>query len=398
VALSGCVEEDQQIPVTPPPQQVQRTAPLPPPVIEAPTATVVPSQPPPPPPSVDLGGKTDIALLLPLTGPNAALGRDMLNAADLALLELGGPSLALTPKDTHGTPEGAADAARAATGDGAKLIIGPLTTPEVAAVKPIAQAAGIPVVAFSNQIKVAGDGVFLLGFLPKEAARRIASYAHSNGVDRFAVLAPSTPYGQLATDLFQDAVRDAGGTIDQVQFYDPGSPDPRPTVQALSNGGKPNFQGLLIPDSNGQRLKNMASLLPVYNIGQPDVRLLGTDAWDVPDLGSEPAMIGGWYAAPPPDARAGFESRFKQSFGHSPQRLATLAYDAVGIAAVLQKTPGADFSTTALTNPSGFAGPNGIFRLLPDGTTERGLAVLQVERSGISVVSPAPDSFQAVSQ
>ncbi len=339
-----------------------------------------------------------MALLLPQTGTNAALGHDMLDAAQLALSELAGDDLVLTPKDTHGTQDGAADAVRSALADGARLIIGPLTAAELEAVKPVAQQAGISVLAFSNQARVAGDGVFVMGFLPQEEAKRVAGFAHTSGIDHFAVLAPSTPYGQLTANAFQQAVSNAGGTIDQTQYYDPGSSDPRPSIEGLVAGGKPAFQALLLPEPNAQKLMNVASVLPVYQIAQPDVRLLGTDTWDAPNVGNEPALVGGWYAAPPPDARVGFEQRFKQAYGRAPQRLATLAYDAVGVAAVLQKTPGSSFSTTALTNPSGFVGADGVFRLLPDGTTERGLAVLQVERHGVTVVSPAPETFQAVSQ
>ncbi len=379
-----------------PPQQEAALPPPPAPV------EPVPEAPPPPPvePSVpagdlvDTGGRTDIAILLPLSGPNAALGRELLNAADLALNELGSDDMVLTPKDTHGTPDGAVDAAHRAVAEGAKLVIGPLTAGEVEAMKPIVQQAGIDTLAFSNQAKVAGDGVFVLGFLPDQEVKRIIDYAHSTGLQHFALLAPSSPYGQLVAQSFRDSVAAAGATLDDVEYYDPGQNDLRPVIQTLSAGGKFTFTALLVPATSSPKLKLIASLLPVYSIAQPQIRLLGTASWDLPNLGTEPGLVGGWFAAPPPEARARFEQQFAKAFGHKPQRLATLAYDAVGIAAVLHRTPGGSFSTEALTNPSGFAGADGIFRLLPDGTTERGLAVLQVDPGGVSVVSPAIDSFQ----
>ncbi len=333
-------------------------------------------------------------MLLPQTGPSAAVARDMLDAAQLALAELGGDDLVLTPKDTQGTAEGAAAAARDAVADGAKLIIGPRTAAEAEAVAPIARAAGIAVLSFSNQARIAGDGLFVLGFLPEQEAQRIADYAGSTGIKNFAVLSPDDAYGKLATEAFRNAAEAGGGAIQQVQLYDPASHDPRPAIEALS-GGRASFQGLLLPEPTPQRLKDVASILPVYKIGQPDIRLLGIDGWDAPNIGTEPALIGGWYVAPPPEARTGFVQRFTRAYGHAPSRLATIAYDAVGIAAVLQKTPGAGFGVQALTNPSGFAGADGIFRLRPDGTSERGLAVLQVEHDGTSIVSPAPETFQA---
>jgi hypothetical protein len=186
--------------------------------------------------------------------------------------------------------------------------------------------------------------------------------------------------------------------VDQTQYYDPGAPDKSQPITALANGGQPSISALFIPEPSPERLKTLASLLPVYNIDPKQVRLLGPGTWDEPNMGSELALVGGWYAAPPAEARAAFDRRFKEAYAHTPQRLATLAYDSVALAAVLQRVPGSSFKTEALTNPSGFLGADGIFRLRTDGTAERGLAVLQIERHGTSVLSPAPDSFSGLGQ
>ncbi len=368
------------------------------PVVVAPPVVPVAPLPPvvalPPKPTnlVDTGGKIDVALLVPLTGPTAALGHDMMDAAQLSLIELGSDDLVLTPKDTHGTAAGAAAAAQQAIAEGARLIVGPLTAPEAEAVKPIAQAAHVNVLAFSSVASIAGDGMFLMGILPREELTRIVSYAHSTGVDHFAALVPNNAYGQLVADEFSKAVTTVGATLDDSEIYAPDGSDLKPVIRHLAANGKFTFTALLVPET-GTALKNTVAQLGLADINQQKVKLLGTGIWDVPDLGSEPSLIGGWYAAPPPEARAGFQDRFRQAYGHAPQRLATLAYDAVGVAAVLQRTPGADFSAAALSNPNGYAGADGIFRFRPDGTAERGLAVLQVEHGGTSVASPAPESF-----
>ncbi|WP_189049807.1 penicillin-binding protein activator [Aliidongia dinghuensis] len=385
LSLAGC--GTQTVPGKLPGQQ--------PPVatLTAPTLQpAVPAVPQKPANFVDVKGKIDVALLLPLSGPTAALGRDMLDAAQLSLIELGGDDMVLTPKDTHGTAEGAVAAARLAVAEGARIIVGPLTASEADAVKPIAQAAHINVLSFSSVASIAGNGLFLMGILPREELTRIASYARSTGIDHFAAIVPNNTYGQLAADEFGRAVAAAGGTMDDTEVFEPGGADLKPVIKHLAANGKFTFTALLVPET-GPKLKNVVSQLQLADINQQKVRLLGTGIWDVPDLGNEPSLIGGWYAAPPPEARAGFQDRFRAAYGHAPARLATLAYDAVGVAAVLGRTPGADFSAAALTNPSGFAGADGIFRLREDGTAERGLAVLQVERTGASVVSPAPESF-----
>jgi ABC-type branched-subunit amino acid transport system substrate-binding protein len=375
----------------PPPPQAS-VAPLAPPNSATPPAAAVPNE-----HLVDTTGKTDVALLVPLSGPLAGLGHDLLDAGQLAVIELGGETLVLTPKDTKGTAAGAADAARRAIAEGARLIVGPLTAAEVEAVQPLAAAAGINVLAFSNVAKVAGNGIFVLGFLPQQEAARIARYAVSTGLDHLAVLAPSNDYGQLAAGAFKKAGEAAGATVDPVAYYG-ASGDLRAAAKQLAAGGRFAFTAVLLPEPEPARLRAAATALPSAEIDPSKVRLLGTSRWETPRLGQEPSLVGGWYAAAPSDARTGFERRFLTAFGHAPQRLATLAYDAVGVAAVLERTPGAGFSAAALENPSGFAGADGIFRLLPDGTAERGLAVLQVEPDGTTVLSPAPESFEGTGQ
>lgn len=105
-------------------------------------------------------------------------------------------------------------------------------------------------------------------------------------------------------------------------------------------------------------------------------------------------MLGAWFAAPPPAARARFVERFRELFGRSPDRLATLAYDAVALAAVLARGEVPDpYARARLENPDGFAGVDGIFRLTETGTVERGLAVLEVRRDAPLEIDPAPTSF-----
>lgn len=369
---------------------------------------------PPPPAGAE---KLRVALLLPLSGQNAALGGAMLDAAQMALFDVvGDDRLELLPRDTQGKPEAAAEAARSAIADGARLIIGPLLAGEVSAVKPMARAANVAVLAFSTATQLAGDGTFLLSFLARQEVERIATFAHGKGVDRFAVLAPRSPYGEIAVEAMRAAAQADGATLAHVEYYDPAAQDVTPVVQHLvgakvdpatqrkleklaqAKGTPPpepppplDFDAVLLPEG-GQRLKAVSPLLPYYDVDPEKVHFLGTGLWDDPTLGSEPALSGGWYAAPPPSARADFERRFAEIYRHAPPRLATLAYDATALAAVLSRN--ADFSLAALTNPSGFAGVDGIFRLRPDGLVQRGLAVLEVHKTGNVVIDAAPTTFQ----
>jgi ABC-type branched-subunit amino acid transport system substrate-binding protein len=403
----------------PPPRLVPAVPPAPPP--EAPSVILTP------PPGVQ--PKVRIGLLLPLSGAEAAVGRSLLDAAQLAVFEVAGDDFALLPRDTRGTAEGARAAAISALEDGAKLLLGPLFARAVADVAPLARAARINLVSFSNDRSVAGAGIFVTGFLPAQQIRRVVSYARSRGIERFAALVPDTAYGRRVADGLRGAAAQAGGVLTQVEIYGTAQEDVSFAVRRLASYearrgalkrqrdallgaqdevtrqalrrlegletiGRLGFDAVLLPEG-GAPLKAIAPLLPFYDIDTPKVRLLGIAGWHEPGLGREPALVGAWLAGPPPAARAAFEARYKAVFGRPPHALATLAYDATALAAVLAGGEGgADFSIDALTAPNGFAGTAGIFRLLPSGLVQRGLAVIEVTPRGMRVISPEPATFE----
>ena len=102
----------------------------------------------------------------------------------------------------------------------------------------------------------------------------------------------------------------------------------------------------------------------------------------------------GWYPSPDTSGYSAFAQRYRARYGADPVRTATLSYDAVALIARLVQTEGPNaFSEQTLTNPSGVAGVDGVFRFRADGTNERGLAVMKVTPQGGEVVSPAPRSF-----
>jgi branched-chain amino acid transport system substrate-binding protein len=349
-----------------------------------------------------------VALLLPMSGANADLGKAMLEAAQLALFTTGNDQLVLVPRDTNGTAEGAANAARSAIAEGAKLILGPLISDEVDAVKPIARDANVNVIGFATKTQVAGGNVFLMGFLPRQEVAREVAFARERGLSRFAVLAPNSPYGHLMADSLRDITGTSGATLSKTEFFDPRSGDTAASIKhllpggttasasanAAADAGAPAFDALLLPEG-GDRLKQIARQLQAAGLDPMQTHLLGSGLWDDPSIVGEPALAGGWFAASPPEARHDFESRYQTTYGHPPPRLASLAFDAAALAAVLVKSGGPDpFSVQAIENANGFTGVDGLFRFTQDGLVQRGLAVLEVQATGVVVVSPAPRNFQ----
>lgn len=363
-----------------------KTVTAPPPVAQAPEPAPTAVQP--------VAQTVKVALLLPLSGQNAQIGQAMLEAAQLALFDLAGDRFELLPRDTKGTPPGAAEAARQSIAEGARLILGPLFGAEVAAVKPVAINAGVDVLAFTNDWTQAGGGTYVMGFVPADQVNRVAGFARSRGISRFVALAPRNPYGDAVVSALQSASQRLGISA-QVERYEQ-------TVTDLSLPARqvpPQSQAVLLAEG-GQRAQGLAAALAANGSSPQQVKFLGTGLWDDPTLGQEPALVGAWFAAPAPQSRADFEGRFERTYGRKPPRIATLAYDATAIATVLAKmgSPAAPFDRAALTNPGGFEGIDGLFRLRDNGMVERGLAVLEVTPTGSRVLDPAPASFDVLGQ
>jgi ABC-type branched-subunit amino acid transport system substrate-binding protein len=368
-----------------------------------------------------------VALLLPLSSTDREIkqvSQALLNAGELAMFEVNNPDLLLLPKDTHATAEGAAAAAREAIGQGAELILGPLLRDEVLAVTPIAHQYRVPVIAFSTDRSVAGNGVYLLSFQPEQEVARVTQYAAAQGHHVFAAMIPNSDYGARVRDAFVNAARSSGGGVIALQNYDRNAAAMADPVKSLAgyekrmakyrysasqlpdaadvarlqdyqSYGTAPFDAVLLPEG-GTLLRALAPLLPYYDVDPHAVKFLGTGLWDDPIIGKEPALDGGWFAAPSPDAQDAFLSRYRDAYGTVPPRIASLSFDGVALAGSLARAPKHDrFTQSALTNPNGFTGIDGIFRFTADGSTERGLAVLEVTDQGFKVISPAPTTFEA---
>ena len=348
-----------------------------------------------PPPTIG-AGQVKVALILPLTAPgNVGLAaQSMKNAAEMALAEFNSPNIQLLIKDDAGTPPGAQQAVQQALDEGAEIIIGPLLAQTVAPVGQIARSRGVRVIAFSTDSNVATRGVFLLSFMPETDVDRIVDYAIVSGKRSFVALIPENAYGSVMEGQFKQAVARSSARIVALERYplDKAAMQPRIRVAAQAAG---RADAIFIPDG-ADAVPLVVQTLASNGVAVRRTQLLGTGLWDDPAISVDASLHGAWFAGPEPTGYRSFAGRYRGRFGQEPVRTATLAYDAVALVAALVKTQGSQrFTDDVLLNPSGFAGIDGIFRFRPDGTNQRGLAVMRVTASGPQVINPPPRSFGA---
>lgn len=347
------------------------------------------------PPGVTAGaGQVKVALMLPLSasGNAGVAAQSMKNAAEMALFEFKNPDIQLLVKDDGGTAQGAGQAAQQALEEGAEIIVGPLFSHSVSVAGQYAKSRGVPVMAFSTDTSVATRGIYLLSFLPESDVSRIIDYAVANGKRSFAALVPDNAYGAVVEAAFQQAVARRGARVIALERYPVDANKMQEPARRVAQAAS-RADAIFIPDG-ADTVPQLVQALAASGINFKRVQLLGSGLWDDPRIFSNVLLQGGWFAAPDAVGYANFTTRYRARFGQDPVRTATLAYDAVALVAALVKTQGAQrFTEQALTNPSGFAGVDGVFRFRGDGINERGLSVLRVTPSGGQAIGAAPRTF-----
>jgi len=335
-----------------------------------------------------------VALILPLSaaGNAGAAAQSMRNAAELALAEFANPNIQLIVKDDGGTAQGAQMAAEQALTEGAEIVLGPLFSHGVATAGQTTRNRGVPMIAFSTDANVAARGVYLLSFLPETDVERITDYAIANGRKSFIALLPDNAYGTVVEGHLKQVVAQRGGRIVALEHY-PNDPARMAEAVRRISGAARQADTVLIADS-ADTTPQLVQLLASNNVSPRRLKFIGTGLWDDQKLFADPNLAGAWFAAPDSAGFRALAERYRARFGSEPARTASLAYDAVSLVAALVKTQGpARFSEQVLTNPSGFQGIDGIFRFRSDGTSERGLTVMEIQRGAARVISPAPKSF-----
>jgi ABC-type branched-subunit amino acid transport system substrate-binding protein len=342
-------------------------------------------------------GNVRVALLLPLsaTGNAGQIATAFRNAADLALRDFKTAGIQILIKDDQGTADGARQAASDAIAQGAELILGPLFARSVNGVSQVARAARVPVIAFSSDTTTAGQGLYLLSFLPQSDVDRIVSFATTQGKRSIAALLPNNAYGTLVEAALQRAAANSGARVMTTARYelDKTAMQTQATQLAqLVKGG--TVDAVLLPDA-GDATPFLAQVLAANGVTADKMTYLGSGQWDNdPRITGESNLAGAYYPAPESGGFASFSRRYQAAFGAAPSRTASLAYDATSLAAGLAARFGDQrFAEATLTNPNGFIGIDGAFRFLPNGLNQRGLAVYQIQKGQAVMVDPAPKTF-----
>ena len=353
--------------------------------------------------AVDPNQPVRVALLVPLGSGDPgreAIGRSLVNAAQLAQADVRNATIDLVVYPDSGTSAGGATAASQAVAEGAKIIVGPLFSTATAGAESVAAGAGLTVLSFSNNASVAGQNVFVLGNTFDNTADRLVGYGLSRGLANFAVVYPSGLEGESARDAVALAVGRRGGTLVGSEPYSvsvEGIQAAAGPIAARLTGAGAN--AVVLTDGPTGGLAFIAEGLRNNGLSPVQAQFLGMQRWDASaEALAVPGLQGGVFAAPDPALVGAFNGRYQAAYGENPHELAGLAYDGIAMVGALiaqaRAQGGSPFSTARLTQPGGFAGVNGSFRLLPNGLNQRNLAIIEVQNGQAVVTERAARTFE----
>lgn len=380
---------------------------------------------------VSFGGSSNfrVGVLLPLTGDASRFGQGLKNSTMLALEDTKNPNLILQYYDTKSTPEGARTAITNAMNQSSQMIIGPLKSSSVQAISDEVIARRVPVIAFSTSEEVLQPNIYTLGLLVDEQVNRIITYAVKNGRTRLALLLPDNATGIAVAKAAIKSAQQNQIVVSRIGFYPPNTSDFSDILKQMTDYntrsgrmermkkslqakaaqgddssqkalrrvathdtlGEVDFDMVLIPES-GAKLKSAISMFGYYDVFAPDVKFLGTSIWENSKLNNESSILGSWYPVMSRNHSNYFANKYAFTFGEKPQALYSLAYDAVALSNAMANQSGGDL-TAVITNPDGYVGINGMFRLFENGYNQHSMDIMEVRKTGDAVIDEAPKRF-----
>lgn len=356
-----------------------------------------------------LSAVTRVGLLIPKTGPNSRLGTELLRGAELALFAMRDPSIELLSFDTAGGPA-AAMAARQAMAADVDIVVGPLFSQSVIAARSIIGQRGVPMLALSNNLQIADQASWLLGYMPEQQIELLLGHALTVGHSKIAILVEESPFGQrlaahtvqrlqqlgLTPEVMQTLTQAQLAADDQLKTaireftgYVPLEEDEE--APAFADLPPPRFDAVVFAGGAEFALRT-APVLAYYDADSERVLYLGNAQWNQRRLLMEPSLYGALFASRPTGQDDRFNTLWADIWESRPGTLARLSFDAMAMISVVARNKPPRWRA-ALVSDSGFNGFSGAYRLYPDGSNRRAFELRQIGSGVSTLFRSAPDKL-----
>jgi len=313
-----------------------------------------------------------VGVLAPLSGPDAAEGREIMNAVRLAaaMVDI---EVDFRIRNTDGTIAGTMEGALSLIKDvGAQILIGPVVEELALVAAGIAEASGVPILLPHTHGEAATslcENVYQLQATPKIQAEHLADTAiDSFGMQTFAVLQPVSGEALEYADAFIGRVEERGGSIIAIGDYFEGTTDFQSQMESIRRAGiglsladtsdVSVFDVAAIEEANEDTLQELVPVGSIDAIVAPGINsedavyiaiqvnfqylvttIMGGPAWNSYNIinGGGPYVQGTiftdtysqtWVSS----TQVSFANNYDAMFSEQPGRAATLAYDAAMLA------------------------------------------------------------------
>ena len=382
--------------------------------------------------AMDSGSDTqNIAVLLPLSGQNAQIGKTIRASVETAVLQRAPKSLSVSFYDTNNN---LSETINTVLETNPRIIIGPVFADNARLVRE-SKPSELPVLSFTSDATAIGDGVMTMALMPTNSVETIISQMPSDNIRSFIIIAPNSTSGKLMAGTAKRAAEIYNVPLSGLFYYDSGNANSikdtaktasMNTARAAANTrvreilsdiltneklsalefsninmqlekvsrtdtlGRLPYNAILFL-GNSDDTKKLASFMRYFGVSSRDAKLYGSALWDGSDIASDITMTGAKYATMSQSNDA-FATTYQTLTGEAPSRLATFGYDATNIAIGMIHS---DKSNAAyLLDPSGYIGTDGLIRLKPTGDNERALRIVKLNGDGTtSDIIQAPTSF-----
>lgn len=335
-------------------------------------------------------GSAKITMLLPLSAPGATgeTGRKMLDAAKLAMADLGNGLLTLTVEDTQGDSAHASELSIKAITTGAKVVIGPTELPAAQHIAKLSGPKRPPVLALANNF-TGGPGVYAVRLSEADSAAAGAAGIAAKGSKKFVLLVAAGSNGSAVEKRVANSLSIYGATLAVTIPYSAGDGGTKAVTDMGSLVDAPD--AVIVASGDDSPLQILAALKSKGIPGRT-IAVVGTNRWLERPI--EPLFEGAYIATLDPRETGPIADRFKTTYNYQPDVNVAYAYDMVALTAGIASAVGPDgFSKQVLENPSGFRGSTGLFRFRADGSSQRSMPFYRVEKGALKLVARSTSGF-----
>ncbi|MBR5904582.1 MAG: penicillin-binding protein activator [Alphaproteobacteria bacterium] len=383
----------------------------------------------------DDGGKSaSIAVLLPMTGDFRTMGNDIKTSVETAFLRKTKPNIKLTFFDLSGTRANRDIVIGQALASNPDVIIGPIFAEDTRILRD-KKSSNTPVISFTSDVSALGDDVISVNLIPTQSIETIIRQMIIDGAKSMLVLAPNDESGQTMASVANKAASLYDVPIRGLFYYDSGNSDSIKDVAmrasmyntriAVNNRAREVLSDILNKETlnanqryslkkqlekiersetlgdlpydailflgSGEDSKTLASFLRYYGIKNRDIAFYGTTLWQNSDIASDLTMSGSKYATLP-EISENFVGLYSMVAGKEPNHMASFGYDAAHLALGMLYSPKSQ--SAYLYDPNGYVGTSGIFRIQPNGESERGLRIMELNASETpNTLKESPTNF-----